>query len=234
MTQGRAGDLYGQLKDMAVNFRLKPGEKINEAALAKALKTSRTPLREALHRLAAEQFFEFQPGRGFFCRPLDSQTIFELYETREILEVAAVRLACVRASDDEIANLRRFLKTDGKDYVGKTVGEATRLDETFHLRIAEMAGNGELLRQLSLLYERIRFIRFLDISNRAMRSKSAHKQIMAAIEARDADRAGEAMRSHIVKRIDQIVETVKAGYSNIYVPDQQDLHQTVITKHKEA
>ncbi|WP_210311639.1 GntR family transcriptional regulator, partial [Brucella endophytica] len=66
MSEGRVEALYAQLKEMTVNFRLRPGERLNEVMLARELDASRTPLREALNRLVAEQLIDFQPGKGFF------------------------------------------------------------------------------------------------------------------------------------------------------------------------
>ena len=75
---GRVESVYQTLREMAVDFRLKPGERINEVALARALGASRTPLREALNRLVSEGFLTFEPGRGFFCRKLMVKDVYEL------------------------------------------------------------------------------------------------------------------------------------------------------------
>ena len=218
MSEGRVGDLYADLKEMAVNFGIRPGERINEVALAKELNASRTPLREALNRLLAERLIDFQPGRGFFCRELDPNSIFELYELRTILETSAVRLACERASDDDIAVLRDGPFADGLNYAGRTVREVTTLDETFHLAIARLSGNSELVRQLKHINERTRFIRWVDMAARVKKTKGEHKAIMTALAERDAGQAAATMRAHITKRMDQIVQAVKEGYSSIYVP----------------
>jgi len=233
MAESRVGEIYAPLKEMAVNYHLKPGEKINEAALAKSLETSRTPLREALNRLVAERFFEFQSGKGFYCRELDTKTVFELYETREIIEEASVRRACERGSDAAIAKLKEFLLTKGMDYSGLTVGQSTQLDETFHVSIALLTGNDELVRQLQHLNERIRFIRWIDLSTRVLKTKGEHLKIMRAIEARDAEKATAAMRVHIEVRMDRIVAIVKEGFSNIYVKGPQELQETLIEVHQE-
>jgi DNA-binding GntR family transcriptional regulator len=220
--EGRVGTLYQRLKAMAVDFRIRPGERINEVALARELDASRTPLREALNRLVAEQLIDFQPGRGFFCRALDPQDIFDLYELRAVLEDAAVRMACERARDEDIAALKEALYANGLAYVGKTVREVTRLDEKFHLEIAALSANGELVRQLRNVNERIRFIRWVDMSSRVKETKGEHKAIMAAIEKRDADEAARLMRGHIAKRKDQIVAAVRESYSAIYMPGAED------------
>lgn len=233
MPDGRVEALYCLLKEMAVNFKLKPGEKINEATLAKDLAASRTPLREALNRLVAERFFEFKSGKGFYCRELSATAVFELYETREILESAAVRLACARGSDLDIDNLKTMLENNGLDYEGKTVGETAALDEGFHLGIARLSENNELVRQIKHMNERIRFIRWIDLSTRGLKTKGAHTAILEAIQARDVDRAAELMRSHISVRMERVVAIVKEGYSNIYVEGVEGLQNQRISAHGE-
>lgn len=223
MSEGRVEALYSDLKRMAVDFRIRPGERINEVALARELEASRTPLREALNRLVAERLIEFQPGRGFFCRPLDPESVFELYEMRQILEEAAVRRACARASDEAIAALRQALHANGLDYVGKTVREVTAHDEAFHIGIAELSGNEELAHALRGINERIRYIRWIDMQARVRETKGEHRLIMDAIEARDGDGAAAILTAHIGKRMDQIVAAVREGYSNIYMPGADDL-----------
>ncbi len=213
----RVEAVYRQLKAMAVDFRLRPGERLNEGALARDLGTSRTPLREALNRLVAEGLVTFQPGRGFCCRSLDAETVFDLYELRSVLECAAVRLACKRASDRGLAGLEATLAAQA-DTAGRTVREVTAGDEAFHLAIADLAGNAELLRQLQGINERIRYIRWIDMQSRVSTTKGEHRTIMAALSARNAEAAVAAMQSHISKRMDQVVAAVREGYSSIYVP----------------
>ncbi|HSG95230.1 MAG TPA: GntR family transcriptional regulator, partial [Afifellaceae bacterium] len=65
---------------MAVEYRFKPGERLNESDLSKGLGVSRTPLREALNRLVAEGYLAFRPGQGFFCRGLSPSDLFDLYD----------------------------------------------------------------------------------------------------------------------------------------------------------
>jgi len=96
---------------MAVSFDLKPDERINESELAERLGASRTPLREALNRLVAEGLLVYRSRKGFFCRPLQPKLIFDLYEARLAVEKEAVRLACERATADDVAALRTSLES---------------------------------------------------------------------------------------------------------------------------
>jgi DNA-binding GntR family transcriptional regulator len=213
----RVEAVYRQLKAMAVDFSLRPGERLNEGALARDLGTSRTPLREALNRLAAEGLVTFQPGRGFCCRSLDAETVFDLYELRAVLECAAVGLACARAPDAGLAGLETVLAAQA-DTSGRTVREVTAGDEAFHLAIAGLSGNAELVRQLQGINERIRYIRWIDMQSRVRTTKGEHRTILVALRRRDAPAAVAAMQGHIAKRMDQVVAAVREGYSSIYVP----------------
>jgi len=231
MAEGRVEDIYERLKAMAVGFRIRPGDRLNEGALARELGVSRTPLREALNRLVAEKLFDFQPGAGFFCRALDPATIFDLYELRTVLETSAVRLACERASEDDLRALRDELFASGLDVTGLTVAQACERDEAFHAGIAALSGNTELVTQLSRINERIRYIRWVSMSlGKLRKSKDEHKQVMEALMQRDADRAADIMHGHISKRIDEVQEAVRQGITNIYMDTTPDLLAQVLTE----
>jgi len=218
MADGRVEDIYAQLKQMAVAFRLRPGDRLNEGALARELGVSRMPLREALNRLVAESLFDFRPGAGFFCRDLDAQTIFDLFELRSVIEVAAVRLACIRASDAGLQALHDQLYATGLDVTGLTVAEACARDEAFHLGVADLAGNAVMRADLERINERIRYIRWIGMSTgRVQASKQEHKRVMAALLERDEATAADAMQAHITRRMDQITDAVRDGISSIYM-----------------
>jgi DNA-binding GntR family transcriptional regulator len=228
MREGHVEDIYQWLKAKAVSFQVKPGDRINEGALAREFGVSRTPLREALNRLVSERFFEFRPGSGFYCRPLEAQEIFDLFELRRVLEIAAVRAACIRASDQGLAALKHALYDEGLETDGLTVAQACARDEAFHVGIAKLAGNAELTAQLGQINERIRFIRWIEMSHRIKRSKEQHKAIMAALMRRDAEAAAGLIGAHIEKRMDQILTSVRQGIVSIYVDGGEVLQDRVL------
>lgn len=229
MAGPRVDDIYDQVKAMAVSFRLRPGDRLNEVALSKELGVSRTPLREALNRLVAERLFDFRPGQGFFCRPLDAQSVFDLFELRQIIETAAVRAACAKASDEDLQSLRDELYATGIDITGLTVAEAVSRDEAFHLAIARLSGNAELLQTLTRINERIRYIRWVSMNlDRVHRSKDEHKQVMQALLDRDQDTAAQALAAHISRRMDQVQEAVRQGISSIYMEGSETISTRII------
>lgn len=212
--------VYEQTKAMAVLFEFKPGERLNEGDIAKRLGVSRTPLREALNRLKTEGFLRFVPGRGFFCRELNANEIFDLYELRKTIEVASVQLAVKRAKDADIDSLMRFLDETGPDPGERTTQELVELDETFHERLLAMSGNAEMMRVLHNVNARIRFVRWIDMdrTNR-VKTQMDHREILMAVKARDPEACVSALERHIDRRLDQISSAIREGYAKIYVPE---------------
>jgi DNA-binding GntR family transcriptional regulator len=211
--------VYEQLKAMAVSFEFKPGERLNEGAIAARLGVSRTPLREALNRLNTEGFLRFAPGRGFFCRELDAQEIFDLYELRKSIEIAAIRLAIQRARDQDIDALLTFLRDTGPDPGERTSMELVKLDETFHESLLSMSNNAEMLRVLRNVNARIRFVRWIDMDriNRT-KTQAEHRAVLLGVKARDEAKCVPVLEKHIDRRLDQITSAIKEGYAQIYMP----------------
>ncbi len=213
--------IYDAVRELAASYAIKPDERINEGTLAKSLGASRTPVREALNRLVAEELLVFQPGKGFFCRALDPQQIFNLYELRVILEEAAITLACERASDEDIEALHEDLRTNGQNYEGKSAKELVAYDEHFHETLVGLSGNNELVKRLRNINARIRFVRWFDMEQRISVTRGEHRQLLTRLAARDAEACRRILRGHIEKRLDQIIAYARAGYSALYLPDLQ-------------
>ncbi|OJJ10743.1 transcriptional regulator [Alphaproteobacteria bacterium AO1-B] len=226
--------IYDHIKSMVVGFALRPGDRLNESSLSKDLGVSRTPLREALNRLVAEGLIDVRPGEGFFCRKLDPEGVYHLYDLREALEVAAVERACARASNDELTSLSDWLDAEGMDVAGLTVAEACARDEAFHIGIAKLSGNPLLVAQLEALNEKIRYLRWVQMDeNRLKSTKNGHRQVMEALINRDGSAATCSIREHIFKRMDQINDAVSKGISNIFM-DQTDALTGRILKSEDA
>jgi DNA-binding GntR family transcriptional regulator len=210
--------VYEQIKAMTAGYEFKPGERLNELEIARRLGVSRTPLREALNRLNVEGFLTFTPGRGFFCRELDAHEIFDLYELRKAIEIAAIRLAVVRAKDEDIAALLTFLEQTGPDPGERTTVELVELDEIFHERLMAMSGNAEMLRILRNVNARIRFVRWIDMDRIDRKNTQAeHRQAVLALQRRDEAACADILEKHIARRLDQITSAIKEGYAQIYM-----------------
>ena len=205
--------LYKAVRASAIAYHFRPGQRINEVALARRLGASRTPLREALNRLVAEGFLTFERDRGFFCRDLSPRQIFELYQFREVLETAAVRLACENALDSELRELLNFVSLFDARANERGVDEWITLDETFHERLTALSRNEEMVSTLENINARIRFVRWLDMESRYGRTRDHYQAIVEAVLKRDPNRAAMLMATNIERRMDEIAAVVNRGHS---------------------
>jgi DNA-binding GntR family transcriptional regulator len=213
--------LHTELRGMAMTFRFLPGERLNEAILAKELGVSRTPLREALNRLSTEGFLTFSANNGFFRKPLDVKEIFDLYEFRMHLEVSAVKLTVERATDEQLAEIEKFLAESAREEPRRTIDDLVTLDEQFHEMLMKLTGNVQMLNSLRNINARIQFVRWLDMTERRSETQSQHKQIVRALRKRDRSESERLLADHIARRLDQIVEKVERSYGRIYVRNRQ-------------
>jgi len=217
-TDSTVDKVYDQLRSMAIGYGFKPGERLNEVALARQLGVSRTPLREALGRLSIEKLLRFVPGKGFFCRDLNVNEVFDLYELRKSIEVSAIRLAVARASDADVAALKTFLDQTGPDAGQRTPTELVALDETFHERLMALSGNEEMLAVLKHVNARIRFVRWIDMAQADRpASQREHQAVLEAIAARDEAAGMAVLEKHIDRRLDRITAAIREGYARIYM-----------------
>lgn len=216
--QPAVATVYDRIKTMAATYRIKPGERVNEVELARRLGVSRTPVREALNRIAAEGFLVALPNKGYCARAFDAQQILELYEYRAIVETGVVALVCERATDDELDALAALTDTHRDE--PDTDAQALHLliqDEEFHERLAVLARNEACLRSVKSLNERLRFARWLDLKVRRSLTRNDHPEIVAALRRRDQDAAQTLMRRHISHHLAHIVALTRAGYADIYM-----------------
>ena len=211
--------IYEQLKQLAVNYKFRPGEPLNEVDLAASFGVSRTPLREVLNRLVAEGLLDFVPRKGFSCKPLDTKRVFDLYEVRCGLEMMSAKLATERASDDEIEALVQFWKTATEKFCTLTPVDCARCDETFHERLAELSQNSELLHMLKNVNARAHDLRLISMEQETYRRSTCaeHQRILRAIQDRNVDAAVNAMAAHVNLRQEQLVAVIKEGVARLYM-----------------
>lgn len=223
--QGAVERAYRALKEMAASYKFKPDERLNESILSQQLNISRTPLREALNRLTAEGFLTARSGQGFYCRSLNPAEIMDLYEARAAIEAEAARLAARRFDPAELAELETYLQDSAESYgPGVSPVELVRLDEGFHLRLARLSGNAELVRLLENVAGRIHYIRLIDLQSLSERDGAPaitiepHARILAAVKAGDEERAAREMNAHISRRLEEVTQNVRMAFSRIYAP----------------
>lgn len=196
-----AQDIFIKLRSMILNFEIQPNSRLTETELATYFKVSRTPIREALQRLATEDLITIRPKQGCFVRAMDLDEFTDYYQIRVSLEILSLETACTNMSDDAL----KSLCTVWKNHVStETDGEAERiasLDEAFHLKLAEGGGNRALAKLLGDINNRIRIVRRLDFTDqeRIKKTYEEHYRILQHLLKRDLQAAKNEMLHHIKK-----------------------------------
>jgi DNA-binding GntR family transcriptional regulator len=217
--------VYEILRNKAISYEFRPGERINEIELAEELDVSRTPVREALNRLISEGMMTFIPNKGFYRLPLDITEMTSLFEVRRTIEVAAARLACQRGSNASIAELDAFWSAARKRDLRKLpFAEVASYDEQFHERLVAISGNAEYVRLLGMINARIRFVRTIALEHPRYSLASGpkeHEAIIAALIKRDADACAAVLENHIHMGLEDAMTFLKEGLSRIYLGTHQ-------------
>lgn len=214
-SQRLAERAYETLRRMAMTYALTPGARLSEIALARMLDVSRTPLREAMNRLASEGLLVSDGGRGFFARGLEASEVLALYETRLGLEGYMAALACARADATGLAELEAYLDRSIAAQESAPVEELLGFDEGFHTRVAALTGNPELMRMLGNINARTHFFRWVDMNGRRDKTQAEHRGVLEAMKAGEPDRARAIMEGHIRQRMDQIVDVVREANARL-------------------
>ncbi len=188
---------YVAIRRLIVTLELGPGSVINERELVEQLGIGRTPVREALRRLAQEGLVEVYPRRGMFVTDVDVRKLALVSEVRVALEPEAARLAAERATDAERAELQELL--DELDAAGADDHALMALDERIHRAVYRCARNDLLattLEQYYVLALRIWTIA-LDRQQELNDAVQGHRALLEAIHDGDGERAAATMRAHV-------------------------------------
>lgn len=199
-----AADIYRQIKDMILSFALYPGTRVTENALANRFHVSRTPVREALQRLAAEGYVSIRSKQGCFVRDLDIEEINHYYEVRISLETHALDLACLVMPDAALRKLSDIWHPSRTPREMPSVEAMIAHDESFHLALANGTGNTVLAGYLKDVNDHIHIVRRLDFTDptRIAQTYTEHHEMLTRLLARDLDGAKTLLLRHIRKSAD--------------------------------
>jgi DNA-binding GntR family transcriptional regulator len=208
-----ADTIRESLEQSIVEREFKNGERLDEVRLAAKFGVSRTPLREALRMLAGSGLVELIQRRGAYVRYPGITELIEMFEVMAELEAFCVHQAARRASDEEVSAIEECAreceaKMDSDDYF--------HLNEDFHRLIYQASGNRFLATEARKLQIRLRPFRRMQLRThgRMQQSMKEHAEIVKALKERDADRASEALRSHVSVQAERFHDLV-AAYEKI-------------------
>ncbi len=183
--------VYRALKTEIIKGSLKPGTKLLEGKIAKQMGVSRTPIREALKKLAAEGFVKMNPNQAVVVSNASVEDVQEVLQIRGVLEGLAARLAIKMISEKEIKELEKYQKQ--MEYYTKKddVLAFSEMDAEFHELILNICGNNRLIqirKNLNDQDHRYR-IRSLSVPGRLKCSLKEHKEVVEALKRKDAEQA---------------------------------------------
>jgi len=189
---------YRRIRTLIEDGELGPSARLRQGDLADALAISRTSVREALHRLTADELVEFKANRGFFVASFRLDAVLERLELRRILEPGFARIATERATDEDVRVLEGIVASQ---FEAPTSRLAHDMSREFHIQLARTTRNEQFVRVLEGLWS-------LDIGRQLLARRSVdpgwqeddaneHKSILAAVAAHEADRAADLMDKHI-------------------------------------
>jgi len=206
-----ADRVYLFMREQIVTFTRKPLEPISEKKISAEVGVSRTPVREALARLATEHLVDIYPQRGTFVAPLRLPDLERSQFMREALEVGLVRrVAALPDRAEVVAKLRAEVDVQHTFAKFKDEQRFYRSDEDFHRLIATYAGLPDLWEEIArakIHMDRCRHLALATVDRDVAPIADQHAAIIDAIEAGDPDSAADAMRTHL-RRILRFIDRV--------------------------
>jgi DNA-binding GntR family transcriptional regulator len=198
LPNNRAAEVYEELRRAIVEGTIRPNERLIESELAERLDVSRTPVRESMLRLAGDGLIVSR-RRGWVVREHSPKEIREVYEVRAALEGFAARLAALRATDDELARLRR-LNAECLAHIDEwDRAELVAHNDEFHEFVIAVADNqllSDLIHQNSNHYFMHRIAGFLS-DDEVRKSIIGHQELVEALSERDEDKAERAAQAKV-------------------------------------
>ncbi|MDY7078508.1 MAG: GntR family transcriptional regulator [Chloroflexota bacterium] len=207
-TPGRESDrVEEELRRMIITLELRPGAMVSEAYLTKLLNCGRTPLREALQRLAQEYLIESVPRHGISIAGLGLVDFVDLIEAIVLVEGFSARIAAGRITDEELAKMEEIITRAEEASEKEKFSTVAELDYEFHCVAGQATGNrylADTIARLHRLATRFGYIAWRHKGSSEM-SLMEHRQILAAFKSRNPDEAERQTREHTLRAKERIV-----------------------------
>ncbi len=187
-----------------------PGERLMEIHLAQQLGVSRTPVREAIHKLELEGLVTMMPRRGATVAQISERGLKDVLEVRRALDTFCAGLACERMTDEDKQNLRKAFTAFEEAIYTKDTAIIAQADVDFHDIIINSTGNERLISTINNLAEQMYRYRFEYIKDASQHERliSEHRMLMDAILADNAEKAMKAARIHIDNQEESILTQI--------------------------
>jgi DNA-binding GntR family transcriptional regulator len=204
-----------RLRQMLVEGRIPPGAKLNERELSEVLDVSRTPLREAIKRLAAEGLVELLPNRGAIALALDESDVLNTFEVMAGLEALSGELAAQRITDSELAEIKAMQFEMMAAYTRRDLSNYYRLNSQIHGAINAAAKNPVLTMTYNQVNARLQALRFRSNQDgeKWKRAVKEHERMIDALAAHDPRAMREVLLTHLQNKRDVVLEQLRREHS---------------------
>jgi len=192
--------VYHEIKQRLINNEIKPGERIWEEEIAAELEVSRTPVREAINRLIAEEFVENRPRKGIFAAEISKEELRKMLDVRIALESLSVSQCCKLISEEEKDELRAIFGDYKRKMEEGEYEKASQLDSKMHRFIAKIADNKKLEAYINDIQDFFAYSRPYTVKWTEAKIKRAindHKELIDALCNGNEERAIEIIREDI-------------------------------------
>jgi DNA-binding GntR family transcriptional regulator len=202
-----------RLREMIIEGVLPPGTRLNERVLCEQLNVSRTPLREAFKTLAVEGLIVLQPNRGAVVAQMSVPEIEHTFEVMGALEGLSGELACARALDSEIAEVKALHFEMLAAHARRDLPAYYKLNHAIHDRMNAMARNPVLTETYQQINARIQSLRFRSNFNQDKWDAAVreHGSMQEALERRDGKALREILQQHLRNKRDAVIAVLRAA-----------------------
>jgi DNA-binding GntR family transcriptional regulator len=201
--------IYTRLKRMIADGQLAPGQRILQEKLARGMGVSRTPLVNALKRLAQERLVEWVSRRGIYVKQFSLKEMAQLFEVREGLEPIAARLAATRISPAEVRAFKKVFDGFSRKPSVAEVQRYLKCDRHFHWRLVELTENPHLAAAMESVNMMISAYQ-VGVPRSLAESLPEHQAILKALGHRDPGASEAAMRVHIRRSVERLWQRAHA------------------------
>jgi DNA-binding GntR family transcriptional regulator len=203
--------VYNDLKSAILSGSFDPGERLTEEHLARKMKVSRTPVREALHKLESEGLIKPRKKRGFIASRDSKEEVEELFELRAVLEGYTLKLISEKISGETLEQLNGLIEKAEEALRRNRIDEVFKWNTEFHDTLNELVVNKSRLHRLIVnmrkyvLRHRKDTLRYPDGGRRTV---DGHRKILLALQLKDPDLCERVMREHIQEAKEDALQTL--------------------------